>query len=199
MQSPSPSVKSDLLEIINRVLILLGLPLVSYSTTSIPVQSDAGMVNYLLQAQTREVLARGWWFNTWERYLVPAGTLVVDTNGFTPLSVRPSPLSDLECPGDHYELYDNNIISYEDAANGNIDIPTLDTYLDVVVAMDLVKCPTSFVDYVVYKTARLFGRSLGLKLGLEDEQQALTALQLDNSRSSRKHNWFKESTISRRY
>lgn len=195
MQLPKPQTPSDMLEIINRVLLLLGLPIVSFDIENIPRESDAGKIHYLLQNQTREIQARGWWFNTWERFEVEAGDLLVDTNGFTPLSSAPSPTSGLECKGDHYELYNNSVISIEDAAY-SVDFPTQTTLLDIIVAIDLTQCPTLFVDYVVYKTARIYGRSIGMKLDLIDEQQAANRLEIEHDRCSKQHNWFKESTIA---
>ena len=66
--------------------------------------------------------------------------------------------------------------------------------MDLVVALDFNDTPTSFNSYIMYKVARIYGRSIGMKMDLFDENDAFAQLTLDDERSSKKQNWFRQST-----
>lgn len=143
---------------------------------------DAGIAKTILRSVSREVQARGWWFNTDlqrsftpttdSRIQLPQNTLRVDTAGT--------------------DRVEKNFVQrgrfLYDAANHTYDI-TEDAILNIVVGLDFEELPESARRYINLRAARIFQeRMLGTPtisaFNERDEVVALSMLQSEDMEAS---------------
>lgn len=181
MATPSVHDSPTHLALVNRVLTAGGLPPVTALDSSIANQDAYHAWNVILSVAV-PALAKGWWFNTEERRETftdipedPADKITEVIPGIYRATPSPRRISD-PMQAETYE-----IVGTPGAASASLRVygdtgPARQPLFDVVKLIELDDCPVEFHDYVVWRSARLFHRTLGVNLPADEERDAMDLL-----------------------
>lgn len=177
------STPTTMLEAVNQLLTAIGTTPVN--TLEVPGLTDAAIARDTVELTAREVMTRGWWFNTLRgMVLSPSGGQIVIPANYT--SVRPAmPTNTL--PGETRQFIVVEGRLFDLMTNSNTF--TTQVRADVIRLFEFEQLPESARWYITVRAARIFQTKVmgDEQLGVftsTHEQEAYEAMERDHRNSS---------------
>lgn len=186
------------LDLVNRVMVLCGLPPVpAGSETKARESEDFGLAYRQLMQTSRLLQGNRWWFQLTERVSVdlPADTPALESVAYL-MSAEPSRWM----PGDSHRACRYHIVSAGQAGSYlevDSDGVARETFWDFFTLIPLPQTPPDFQELVVQKTARQFSPVVGgPPLDVRDELAARQRLDEEQARweNGRSYNMLEQSS-----
>lgn len=193
MSLPQMSGETDWVDIVNKCLIYLRLPLLPHGLNieNLNHQDDAALLWQLCNYNHKVELSKGWWFNTIKNHEVDGigvSLYAVPTPGY--VDVLSITNSRRHCGDDeNYTRYkfhgSSNLATTEDDENAEYK-----GLIDFTFAEPLTTCPPVYIDYIIKLSAQEFATVMDIPFNAELVDNALFELEKEQAKHREKLNVF---------